>query len=92
VTVASDALRLRFVRDRGQLMLDLQGPGPADAKDWYSVDLLRRLLTGQRQESAVLDATCAAFLREHLAEIESLFSTDRADTRSRLKELLRHRL
>jgi len=90
VTVASDELRLRFVRDRGQLMLDVQGP--ADGKDWYSIDLLRRLITGERQDSALLDAGYAAFLREHLARIESLFFPEEAaETRSRLRELKRKR-
>jgi hypothetical protein len=38
------------------------------------VDLIRRLFIGQRERSAVLDESYAAFLGEHLGEIEQRFS------------------
>jgi hypothetical protein len=76
VVISSDQMRLRFVRDRGQLFLDFQPPWAGPKSDWYSVDLVRRLLDGQRQESAE-SKDHVEFVREHFAEIESLFS-DRA--------------
>ncbi|GLI28280.1 hypothetical protein ARHIZOSPH14_25220 [Agromyces rhizosphaerae] len=69
----SDGVRLRFVCDRGQLFLDLQ-PASARTDEWYSIDLLRRMYTGQREASAVLDASYAAFLEEHLDELEQRFA------------------
>jgi hypothetical protein len=74
LVVASDALRLRFVRDRGQLFLDLQPPWAGKTAEWYSVDLVYRLVTSRRRESAELDEDYVALVRDRLAEIESLFS------------------
>jgi hypothetical protein len=74
LTVASDALRLRFVRDRGQLFLDLQAAWAETTAEWYSVDLVSRLVTGQRQASGELNEEYVAFVRDRLPEIESLFS------------------
>jgi hypothetical protein len=87
--VESERLRLRFVSDRAQLLLDLQ---PADLdgdRDWYSIDLVRRLFLGHREESAVLDPSYAEFMREHLDAIEALFSEDRWPvTRAELQKIM----
>lgn len=90
LTVACDVLNLVFVRDRGELTL-LLGAATGDT-ELYSVDLLRRLVTGERQYSSQLDAGYAAFLRQHLPLMESLFAPDEvARTRVRLHELQRIR-
>jgi hypothetical protein len=75
LVVASEALRLRFVRDRGQLFLDTQPPWAGKTAEWYSSDLVYRLITGQRLASAELDEASVAFVRDHLTEIEALFSS-----------------
>ncbi|MEH3088994.1 MAG: hypothetical protein PGN24_05080 [Microbacterium arborescens] len=92
VVWASDRLSLRFVTDRGQLFLDVRPAPSTTARDWSSIDLVRRLFTGERKRSSVLDADYAAFLREHMAEIEDRFSPDRwPATRAELAELRRIR-
>jgi hypothetical protein len=93
LSISSDRLRMRFSRERGaQLFLHLQEPDPKKPSEWYSIDLIRRLLTGERQTSSVLDADYAEFLRENIREIEARFS-DAAwdDTRKRLVQLKRIR-
>jgi hypothetical protein len=86
--VESRHLRLRFVCDRTQLLLDFQPTGTSAPNEWFSVDLIRRMLLGTRETSAVLDASYAAFLWEHLDEIERRFSDENsAETRRQLKEL-----
>jgi hypothetical protein len=40
--VESDVLRMRFVRDRGQLLLDFQPSARGPSSSWFSVDLIRR--------------------------------------------------
>ena len=90
--VASDDVRLRFVRDRGQLFLDVQGTAQDDDA-WFSLDLLWRLILHEPRDSAELDGDYAAFLQAHLAGIEGLFS-DRAawpTTRRELQRLKRVR-
>ena len=78
--VESAELRLRFVRDRGQLFLDFQ--------PWFSIDLVRRLHTGQREQTAEMDVGYADFVREHLLLIERQFAAaDWPTTRKALQEL-----
>jgi hypothetical protein len=80
-----------FVRDRGQLFLDFQSPA-SPSRDWYSVDLVYRLLTGERRDSAELDEQYAQFICERLLDIESSFSGKRmAETKERLVALERLR-
>lgn len=90
LVVESDELRLRFVRDRGQLFLDLQPQAPA--AEWFSVDLVRRLCLGRPERSAVLDEGYADFLREQLPDLLTRFAPDRwPGTREELVELKRVR-
>jgi hypothetical protein len=92
LTISSDEVRIRFVRDRGQLFLDLQPANP-DKREWYSIDLVRRLITGERLDSAELDAGYANFLRDSFAEIESRFADPERfpSTEAELRKLKRKR-
>ena len=74
--VESEELRLRFVRDRGQLFLDFQPSFSSPDGAWFSIDLVRRLWTGQRDETAELDGGYASFLRDYLQEIEHQFGAE----------------
>lgn len=86
--VESEKLRLRFVRDRGQLFLDFQPSFSPPDGEWFSVDLVRRLETGRREETAELDAGYASFVQENLPEIEHQFDADEwAATAASLKKL-----
>jgi hypothetical protein len=86
LTVESPDLRIRFTCDRRQLMADFQSP--QDPKDWYSIDLIRRLWTGEKETSAVLDSSYGDFLRDNLSEIELLFGGDQwPGTKASLKRL-----
>lgn len=88
LTVESDRLRLQFTCDRAQLLLDFQPAWTSSPGEWFSIDLIRRLLLGTRESSALLDESYAEFLHQHLDEIEDLFTEEKwADTRSRLKQL-----
>jgi hypothetical protein len=90
--LASDVMRIRLVRDRGQLFMDFQATAERDDRDWFSIDVVRRLVTGERQDTAELSPEYARFLEEHLDEIEKRFSEEElANTRKALKELERIR-
>lgn len=68
----SAGIRIRIVCDRRELMADVQ---PVDeSREWFSIDLLRRLFTGHPEPSAVLDASYAEFLDLHMTDIEARFS------------------
>lgn len=86
--VESDLLRMRFVSDRTQLLLDLQPVGTSASKEWFSIDLVRRMFLGAREVSAVLDDSYAAFIQQYLGEIEESFSSENwPQTRSQLQTL-----
>jgi hypothetical protein len=84
----SDTMRLRMIHDRSQLFLDF---APLDGNDWFSLDVVRRLLTGERQESSELSPDYAAFLEREIGEIERRFRDERDETVRALKELERVR-
>jgi hypothetical protein len=69
VILESRTLRLRFTRDRGQLLLSFQ-PLDGRASEWFSPGLLRALFVGDRGGSEVLDEEWAAFLATSLDELE----------------------
>jgi hypothetical protein len=86
--VESVDLRLRFVRDRGQLFLDFQPRAGKLDGEWFSVDLLRRLCTGLREETGEFDESYASFVRDHLLEIEQWFGAEEwPETYAKLKKL-----
>lgn len=92
LTVESAALRMRFVRDRGQLFMDLQPTSAGQSGTWFSIDLVRRLHTGQAEQSAELDEGYAAFLNENLEAMEVEFSEPAwSETRSKLEMLKKRR-
>lgn len=88
--IESSELRMRVVRDRGQLFLDIQ---PAtQTKEWFSVDIVMRMITGIPRGSAELDEDCAVFLDVHLDEIRELFSPGNwTSTMSALKKIEKQR-
>ena len=71
--LANDKLRMRLVRDRDQLFADFQCSDSSGGKEWFSIDIVRRFLTGEREYFAELDASNARFLRERLRGIEEAF-------------------
>jgi len=76
LVLESDALRVRLVRDRSQLFMDVQSVGQHGDRDWYSIDIVRQLVTGERQTTAELSPDYAQFLERHLDEIERRFSDE----------------
>jgi hypothetical protein len=86
--VESTRLRMRFVSDRTQLLLDLQSADTPLPGEWFSIDRIRRMFLGAREVSAVLDQSYAAFIEKYLDEIEEMFSSENwPQTRSQLKAL-----
>jgi hypothetical protein len=86
--VESDRLRMRFVSDRTQLFLEFQPIGTPVPNEWFSIDLIRRMILGTRETSALLDESYAEFFHQHLDEIEERFSSENwTEVHSQLKAL-----
>jgi hypothetical protein len=75
VVLESKTVRLRFTRDRDQLLFEFQPAGSTDNRsEWFSQGPLRGVLLGDRGGSEVLDEYWAQFLGESLGELEERFS------------------
>lgn len=93
IDLSSDNLMWRLVRDRSQVFLDCRPlRGSLNDQDWFSADLLIRLLTGRRVETAELTPEMAKWFEDNLTEIEVRFSPEhREETVEQLKKLKRIR-
>ena len=70
VVLESDSIRLRLVRDRSQMHLEIQ-PNPPDGEDWFGIGVARRWLLSERPGFDYLDESSVTFLRDHLGQLES---------------------
>jgi hypothetical protein len=92
VVLAGDSLRLHFVSDRDELSLRFQPTRTKDSSSWFSIDLIQRLLTHERQETSELTPRTGAFLRANIDEIERRFARENVDaTVAELERLKRVR-
>ena len=73
VEYCSNAVCFRFIRHRRQLFLDVARATETKSRDWYSIDLVWRLVTGEPRVKSVVDETYATFVNESLQQIETLF-------------------
>jgi hypothetical protein len=94
LVLANPEIRLRLVRDRGQLFVDVAAPGTAD--DWWDLPLVLELAGDPlpRDLGGVLPspAEALAVIERHYARIVALFSPEqRPHTLPRLAALRRRR-
>jgi hypothetical protein len=90
VILEDEDLRLQFVKDRGQLFLDFQPT--SNKKEWFSIDIVKQLVTGNIEPSAEIDTEKVEFLKNHLDEIKDIFSPKNlTGTIKKLKDLERAR-
>lgn len=90
VILEDENLRLQFVKDRDQLFLDFQPT--SNKKEWFSIDIVKQLVTGNIEPSAKMDSEKAEFLKNHLDQIKHLFSPKNlTNTIKKLKDLERAR-
>jgi 3-isopropylmalate dehydratase small subunit len=83
-----EELRLQFVKDRGQIFLDFQPTSKNHKGEWFSIDIIKQMVTGEIETSAEMDSEKAEFLKTNLDEIKLLFSTANMEaTIKKLREL-----
>lgn len=86
LTLTSGGINICFVRDKGQIFLEFQSKfvkNPKSPYSWYSIDLIKQLITHETECSSLMDENNAKFLENNIETIFKLFST------SRLKETLK---
>lgn len=75
-----DNFRLRLVRDRSQIFIDIQSNYDLkNEKEWFSYDVISQLISGEVEESAVLDDLKVEFIKEHFDELENIFAASEVD-------------
>jgi hypothetical protein len=91
VTLEREHLTWRLVRDRSQLHLECRWSDDPEDR-WFTTDLLTRLIEDRQVESAELDAETAAWVGDHLRDIEARFDPAVVSTTiGELHELKRRR-
>jgi hypothetical protein len=84
-------IRLKFVSDRDQIFLDFQ-PVKPKKNEWFSIDIVKQMITGEVENSAEVNSKNAEFLKTNLRNIEHLFSkSNKKGTFKELKKLERER-
>jgi hypothetical protein len=94
VILGAPDVNIRFCMERGQLLVEFQSNhfGRKNVYSWYSIDVLRQLVTGEKECNALMDEENTNFLKDNIITILDLFSKQKVrDTISKLKQLERIR-
>ena len=79
VVLASDVLDIRFAIEREhRIFMDFRATGRTSPNSWFSIDIVRQLLTGEIDRS-YMDDENTAFLNQRFHDVQVLFSKDRLD-------------
>lgn len=84
ITIESEDIKMRFVFDRAQLLLEFSGK-KARSNTWFSIDLISQFILGKIEGTSLLDERYAKFLVENMDVISDAFSEKKVE--STIKEL-----
>lgn len=76
VVLTSGRLQMRFVSDRDQLFLGFRAGDASKNEHWFSSDVIQHLLTGVAPDTSEISPSTAAFIEQHIDEIERRFEED----------------
>jgi hypothetical protein len=84
--LACDDFRIRFIRDRGQIFVDI---GPASKNDeWYDLNLVRATILRSPSDEVASIENLAIFLRDNYFAVKDLFEGKNVrETEKALEEL-----
>ena len=85
-------LLLKIVKDRDQIFLDFQPASKKSKLNWFSIDIVKQMITGKIEPSAEMNSRNVEFLKDNLDQIKKIFSKEKvSDTIKVLKKLERER-
>ena len=85
-------LLLKIVKDRDQIFLDFQPSSKKGKFNWFSIDIVKQMITGKIEPSAEMNSKNIEFLKNNLDKITQIFSKESTpDTIQELKKLERER-
>ena len=88
ITLQSQKMKIRLIRDRGQISMDFRAASGTHEEDWYSIDIVRQMITGEKECSGLMDTENTLFLRQNIDAIENLFTDEALPmTRTEMRRL-----
>ena len=92
VILKHEDLLLKIVKDRDQIFLDFQPSSKKGKLNWFSIDIVKQMITGKVEPSAEMNPRNIEFLKNNLAKIKQLFLKENTpDNIKELKKLERKR-
>jgi hypothetical protein len=92
LVLEDEVMRIQIIKDRSQILIDFQPKTKHKRKFWFSIDVVKQLITGNIEETAEMTPENIEFLRNNLDIIEDHFSPiNLEETISRLQDLERER-
>jgi len=69
---------LQFIRDKGQIFLDFKSNYINEKYPWYSMDIIRQAILGEKEYKGLMDRENAEFLHKNFPAIVNMFKPDSA--------------
>ena len=92
VILKHEELLIKIVKDRDQIFLDFQPASKKGKLNWFSIDIVKQMITGKIEPSAEMNPKNTEFLKNNLDKITQIFSKESTpDTIQELKKLERER-
>ncbi len=93
LTLTSETISIRFIRERGQLVLDFQSNLlKKNYASWYSFEIVRQFITNEKEYYSIMNEDNAKFLENNFEKIKDIFSVSKvAETVKEFKKLEKKR-
>ena len=92
VILKHEDLLIKIVKDRDQIFLDFQPVSKKGKLNWFSIDIVKQMITGKIEPSSEMNPKNTEFLKNNLNKIAEIFSKESTpDTIQELKKLERER-
>ena len=80
VTLRDDVVEVRFWLDRDRLFMDLRAINRNSPQAWYSIDILKQLISGEISDKAEMDQENIDFLKAKFPELHTRFASQNVTT------------
>jgi hypothetical protein len=88
VILEKENLLIRVVKDRDQIFIDFQSLSKKGKLNWFSIDIVKQMITGKIEPSAEMNPRNIEFLKNNLDKIKQIFSKENtSETIKKLKKL-----
>ena len=75
VTLSNDIIELKFWLDRDRMCMDLHGVGSHTTDSWFSMDIVKQLLTDEVNDKSLMNHENVEFLKENFEDLQDRFAS-----------------